>query len=213
MTDYNEKKRQRYSQDAEYRERTLAAKRRRYAEDPQYREAAKARSGRSHQRKKAGAALLFDLAVPKKKSMSASEWSLWRNYGLTQTDYDFMVAAQRGLCAICERRPRTKLCVDHCHTTRRLRFLLCNKCNTGFGQFEEDPRLLRRAADYAEFWQRLQAADIAVRLVPEAKPRKRRKKAAGALSHCPKPYCAGRGTAAKPASSPRHKLSARDNPS
>jgi hypothetical protein len=65
-------------------------------------------------------------------------------YGLTQADYDRMVAMQDGLCTICERRPRAKLCVDHCHATLRLRFLLCNNCNTGFGYFEENPRLLRR---------------------------------------------------------------------
>jgi len=122
---------------------------------------------------------LFGPRLPKKKPMSKLESTRWRIYGLTQADYDLMVAAQNGLCAICERRPSGRLCVDHDHATRWLRFLLCRKCNIGFGHFDEDPRLLRRAADYAEFWQRLQAADIAVRLVPEAKPRRQQKKAEG----------------------------------
>jgi hypothetical protein len=176
MTDYNENRRRRYAEDAEYRERTLAAKRQRYAEDPQYQEAAKTRSRLRYQRKKAGPALPFVVAAPKKTPMSPYERSLWRNYGLTQADYDRMVAMQDGLCAICERRPRTKLCVDHCHTTRWLRFLLCNNCNSGLGHFNDDPRLLRRALAYVEFWQRLLAAGTAVRLVPERaipKPRNR----------------------------------------
>jgi hypothetical protein len=99
------------------------------------------------------------------------------DYGLTQADYDFMVAAQGGLCAICERKPSQKLCVDHCHATRRLRFLLCPRCNTGLGYFDDDPRLLRRALAYAEFWQRLNAAGIASRLVPERANRKHRRRA------------------------------------
>jgi hypothetical protein len=122
-------------------------KRIRCAEDPEYRE---------------------------KLRVENAEWKLWHNYGLSQADYDFMVVAQNGLCAICERKPDSKLCVDHCHATRRLRFLLCHKCNAGLGHFDDDPRLLRRAADYAEFWQRVLAAGIAVRLVPERKPGKRR---------------------------------------
>jgi hypothetical protein len=128
----------------------------------------------SRQRKKAEQELLFGPPLPKKKPMSDAERRLWQVYGLTQADYDLMLAAQNGLCAICERKPDTKLCVDHCHATRQLRFLLCGKCNVGFGQFNEDPRVLRRALAYAEFWQRLKAAGTAVRLVPEPRPRKRR---------------------------------------
>jgi Recombination endonuclease VII len=182
--------RKRYAEDDAFRERTLAARRQRYAEDPQYREQSKAGCRLYRQRKKVEQERLFGPPLPKKKPMSDAEWSLLRKYGLTQADYDFMAAAQNGLCAICERRP-TKLCVDHCHATRRLRFLLCNKCNTGFGQFDEDPRVLRRALAYAELWQRIKAAGLAGRLVPEPTSRKRKDtgrptgRSPAALSHCP----------------------------
>jgi hypothetical protein len=129
--------------------------------------------------------------------MSKLESTRWRIYGLTQADYDLMVAAQNGLCAICERRPSGRLCVDHDHATRWLRFLLCRKCNIGFGHFDEDPRLLRRAADYAEFWQRLRAAGIAVRLVPETKPRQRRKNSDRAAEDAP-PCPAGQAQPVEP---------------
>jgi hypothetical protein len=144
-------------------------KRIRYAEDPEYRA---------------------------KRLAENTEWRLRSDYGLTQADYDFMVAAQGGLCAICERKPQQKLCVDHCHATRRLRFLLCTRCNVGLGSFDDDPRLLRRALAYAEFWQRLNAAGIASRLVPE---RANRKHIRRAPRPAPAPHPAPQATAGEDA--------------
>jgi hypothetical protein len=199
--EYREKKlahdRQRYAEDGEFRERKLAGGRQRYAEDPQYREKINAEHRLHYQGKKAESERLFGPPLPKKPRMSDTEQYLWRTYGLTQADYDLMAAAQNGLCAICERNPSARLCVDHCHATHQLRFLLCRRCNAGLGQFHEDPRLLRRAADYAEFWQRLRAAGIAVRLVPEGKPRKRRKKSDRAAADA-QPCAAGKTQPAEP---------------
>jgi hypothetical protein len=59
-----------------------------------------------------------------------------------------MLAAQRGLCALC--RFRKGDCVDHCHATGRVRAILCRRCNAGFGQFRDDPELLEAAARYLE---------------------------------------------------------------
>src|SRR5262249_52926381 len=52
-------------------------------------------------------------------------------------------------CAICKRSDRP-LVVDHCHTTKKVRRLLCNKCNVGLGCFNDDPALFRAAAAYLE---------------------------------------------------------------
>src|ERR1700682_4474861 len=49
---------------------------------------------------------------------------LKKHYGMSLEDYDVMMARQHGACAICERKFK-KLCVDHCHKTRKLRRLLC----------------------------------------------------------------------------------------
>jgi hypothetical protein len=40
--------------------------------------------------------------------------------------------------------------VDHDHITGRVRALLCSGCNTGIGHLQDDPDVLRRAADYIE---------------------------------------------------------------
>ena len=41
-------------------------------------------------------------------------------------------------------------CKVHAHKTGAVRALLCSNCNCGLGQFEDDPVVLRGAADYVE---------------------------------------------------------------
>jgi hypothetical protein len=87
---------------------------------------------------------------------------LKRLYGISPADYDALLAAQGGVCAICGKRSKKTLCVDHCHATGTIRGLLCGKCNTGFGCYDDD-----------------QAAMIAAlppgraRMIIEIKPRRR----------------------------------------
>lgn len=56
---------------------------------------------------------------------------------------------QGGQCAICGVSP-DKLYLDHCHTTGKIRGLLCSSCNTGLGMFKDHTGNLRSAADYLE---------------------------------------------------------------
>lgn len=53
-------------------------------------------------------------------------------------------------CAICGRAPEEgfHLAIDHSHASGEIRGLLCNRCNTGLGYFEDDPIRLRAAAQY-----------------------------------------------------------------
>lgn len=73
-----------------------------------------------------------------------------RQYGLTPEQYDDLLQAQSGLCAICHRLPSAKrrLAVDHDHATGKVRGLLCYRCNTALGAFADDARTLHRAAEY-----------------------------------------------------------------
>src|SRR5258708_8395225 len=81
-------------------------------------------------------------------------WRLRTAYGISLSDYDRMLEAQDGGCAVCgdpgELSARGVLHVDHCHQTGRIRGLLCSNCNRAMGQFPDDPVLLRRAASYIE---------------------------------------------------------------
>lgn len=57
-------------------------------------------------------------------------------YGITQGEYRMMYTAQEGKCKICAAHKRT-LCVDHCHTTGKVRGLLCHRCNLMLGVIEQ----------------------------------------------------------------------------
>jgi hypothetical protein len=91
-------------------------------------------------------------ANPEKHRAKVAQSSLKRLYGLTPQDVEAMSTRQGGLCAICALPfPDTKRRhVDHCHTTGRVRGLLCSSCNLALGKFRDDPALLRRAAEYLE---------------------------------------------------------------
>jgi hypothetical protein len=68
-----------------------------------------------------------------------------RRYGISVEDYLALANAQNWACAICQtssatlqRTRQQRLVVDHCHTTGLVRGLLCQRCNTALGMFEED---------------------------------------------------------------------------
>lgn len=76
-------------------------------------------------------------------------------HGLTVEQFDALLASQGDGCAICgdtaEMQPRTgRLYVDHCHTHRIVRGILCHRCNVAIGLLEDNPTLLRIAATYVE---------------------------------------------------------------
>ena len=67
-------------------------------------------------------------------------------------DYDRMLARQQGACAICKQKSHEKLCVDHSHSTGEVRGLLCRKCNTGLGCYDDESSRIREAAAYVDAW-------------------------------------------------------------
>jgi hypothetical protein len=73
--------------------------------------------------------------------------NLYRRFGISWQEWDDLLIAQSGLCAICTRQ-MTSPYVDHCHQTGRVRGLLCQNCNSGIGHFREDPWTMHAAIDY-----------------------------------------------------------------
>jgi hypothetical protein len=75
---------------------------------------------------------------------------LRKNYGITEGEYDSMLLGQGGVCAICKGAEPSgrRLAVDHCHTTGKVRGLLCSRCNPAIGLFNENVANLASAIDY-----------------------------------------------------------------
>lgn len=82
------------------------------------------------------------------KHKTLREQQLMARYGITVEDYERILKAQDSKCAICRNQPETRLHVDHCHETNRVRGLLCGTCNRGLGMFKDMHFYLDRAADY-----------------------------------------------------------------
>jgi hypothetical protein len=82
-----------------------------------------------------------------------------RKYGLTPEQYDDMRAAQKYKCALCEiheedaprgraKTSATALHIDHCHTTGKIRSLLCYNCNNMLGKAKDNEQTLAKAIEY-----------------------------------------------------------------
>ena len=75
---------------------------------------------------------------------------LRRLYSISIEQYNDMLIKQNYSCAICGaknsgRKDVLSFAVDHCHTTNKVRGLLCMKCNTAIGKLQHDIEYLRKA--------------------------------------------------------------------
>lgn len=84
-----------------------------------------------------------------------------RKYGITIDEYNNLRHNQNYTCAICgkhetevaqgrAKKTEHALHVDHCHTSGKVRGLLCTNCNTVLGKCYDDTKILRSAITYLE---------------------------------------------------------------
>jgi Recombination endonuclease VII len=82
-----------------------------------------------------------------------------KKYGITFKDYNALREDQGYCCAICKRHEEQveqgtalkhshALHIDHCHTTGKIRGLLCTNCNTMLGKAKDDVSVLEAAIEY-----------------------------------------------------------------
>ena len=82
---------------------------------------------------------------------SLEKYQLKSKYGVTREWFDKQLKAQDGCCAICGKHyteQKRRFAIDHCHKTGKVRKLLCSKCNTGLGQFNDSVEILEQALNY-----------------------------------------------------------------
>ena len=83
--------------------------------------------------------------------------NLYTKYRMSIEDYEKMLADQQGKCACCGATENNALyglnrslnfAVDHCHTTSKVRGLLCNQCNRAIGMLGDTPEAILKAYEY-----------------------------------------------------------------
>jgi hypothetical protein len=67
-------------------------------------------------------------------------------YDLTPEEFESLEQQQQSKCKICE--TDCSLVIDHCHSTNKVRGLLCNSCNIALGFMKDNPNTLIKAAEY-----------------------------------------------------------------
>ena len=121
---------------------------------------------------KTGGNLYCDTCAPlKRRAAHAASQRVWRakdpvrsaatkakhdlkKFGLTLAQYQSMLTAQQGACAICGtikpggRGKFRPLAVDHCHRTGKIRALLCHRCNGALGMVSDNIGVLEKMIQY-----------------------------------------------------------------
>ena len=77
-----------------------------------------------------------------------------KKFGITLAEYNKILARQEGVCASCgttgEEGRYKNMAVDHCHTTGKIRGILCANCNRALGLVGDTSKGVRKLLKYIE---------------------------------------------------------------
>lgn len=84
-----------------------------------------------------------------------------RNYGVNSEKLQLMIKSNSNKCEICKTKFKdiSKINIDHCHKTNKVRGLLCSKCNYGIGNFNDNTDLLNNAIKYINHYKMFENKD------------------------------------------------------
>lgn len=93
---------------------------------------------------------------PEENRAYMRKYRLAVKFGITVAQYDALLEAQGGLCAVCRKEETVigrgglvkPLAVDHNHVTGQVRGLLCQRCNFAIGLLADSPEHLHSAIAY-----------------------------------------------------------------
>jgi hypothetical protein len=80
-----------------------------------------------------------------------------KKYGLSLEQRKELFDSQNGLCLVCccemnleGGLKANQAVIDHCHSSGKIRGMLCNLCNQGLGHFKDNVSFLEKAIKYLE---------------------------------------------------------------
>ncbi len=80
----------------------------------------------------------------RQRNKEAYPWARFKRYGITKEWFDNTLELQDNKCAICKKaNPSKKRClaVDHIHATKKVRGILCYKCNRDMNVIDDASHL------------------------------------------------------------------------
>jgi hypothetical protein len=119
--------------DPEFMQKRNEYQKARYRSNPKYREESRKAYHRVYKE------------CPKYKKR-VKEYGLKKRYGLTVEGYNILFTQQGN--TICTTTHATKWHVDHCHTSGKVRGILCQQCNHMLGLAYDNPAVLAAAVEY-----------------------------------------------------------------
>jgi len=87
---------------------------------------------------------------PTKARRATMDWHYRSKYGITLAERDALFEMQGKRCKVC-RSDSSKgrgFHVDHCHTTKKIRGIVCHHCNVLLGYAKDDIAILKAAIQY-----------------------------------------------------------------
>ena len=79
-------------------------------------------------------------------------YKLKREYDISFEQYELMKESQNNTCGICKSPLQTsnEVHIDHCHSSGKVRGILCRWCNLGLGHFKDSVDNLKSAQKYLQ---------------------------------------------------------------
>lgn len=73
-----------------------------------------------------------------------------KRYGLTEETFDLLFTGACHICSTVLEKESRETYVDHCHTTGKVRGILCHHCNILLGNAKDSVDILEKAKLYLE---------------------------------------------------------------
>lgn len=123
--------------------------------NPEYAERQRENSRKWHQENKEKLSLYYKEYREKNPVDSEEEYFRWikRKYGVSKEEYTNLLNECHRKCKLCHRPPHKgkRLHLDHCHTSKKIRGLLCTRCNWYLHTIEKDKDILERIKTYLNY--------------------------------------------------------------
>ena len=92
--------------------------------------------------------LVMPLGTPKELT-GMKKWRLLKVFGMTPANYFGLLETQGGRCPICSAGLANPM-IDHCHSSGKVRGLLCWDCNVMLGKLKDSAETINSALMYLE---------------------------------------------------------------